>query len=75
MKVLVVDNKEILHKGEYEAEAVVILFDCGYRVVSKERGVEDICVDLEKLLAKTDVLPQHLKAVKAWFEKHKGSEG
>ncbi len=69
MRVLVVDDKSILHKGEYGAEAVLILFDWGYRVVSKEQGVREYCTDLEKLLARSDVSQGQLKAIRAWLEK------
>ena len=69
MRVLVVDDNGILHKGGYEAEAVVILFDWGYRIVSKKQGVQEYCTDLEKLLARTDVSQGQLKAIRAWLEK------
>ncbi len=69
MRVLVVDDKGILHKGEYEAEAVAILFDWGYRVVSRKQGVQEYCTDLEKLLARPDVSERQLKAIRAWLEK------
>jgi hypothetical protein len=75
MKVLVVDDKGILHKGEYEAEAVVMLFDWGYRVVSKEQGVQEYCTDLEKLLARPDVSDGQLKAIRAWLEKQTNKPG
>jgi len=69
MKVLVVDNKEILHKGEYEAEAVVIVFDWGYRIVTIDGGVQEYCTDLEKLLVRPDVTLRQLKAIRAWLDK------
>jgi hypothetical protein len=69
MKVLVVDNKEILHKGEYEAEAVVIVFDWGYRIVTRDGGVQEYCTDLEKLLARPNVNERQLKAIRAWLDK------
>ena len=69
MRVLIVDNKDILHKGEYKAEAVVILFDWGYRVISRERGVQEYCTDLEKLLARPDVSEGQLRAIRAWLDK------
>lgn len=75
MKVLVVDDKDILHKGEYEAEAVVILFDWGYRIVSRKRGVREYCTDLEKLLAMTDVSEGQLKAIRAWLERQTDKPG
>jgi len=75
MKVLVVDDKGILHKGEYEAETVVMLFDWGYRVVSKEQGVQEYCTDLEKLLARPDVSDGQLKAIRAWLEKQTNKPG
>jgi len=66
---LVVDNKEILHKGEYEAEAVVIVFDWGYRIVTRDGGVQEYCTDLEKLLARPNVNERQLKAIRAWLDK------
>jgi len=69
MKVLVVDNKEILHKGEYEAEAVVIVFDWGYRIVTRDGDIQEYCTDLEKLLARPNVNERQLKAIRAWLEK------
>lgn len=69
MKVLVVDDKDILHKGEYEAEAVVILFDWGYRVVSRDGDIQEYCTDLEKLLASPDVSEGQLKAIRTWLDK------
>ncbi len=75
MRVLVVDDKGVLHKGEYEAEAVVILFDWGYRVVSKEQGAREYCTDLEKLLARSDVSQGQLKAIRAWLEKQTDKRG
>ena len=69
MKVLVVDNKEILHKGEYEAEAMVIVFDWGYRIVTRDGGVQEYCTDLEKLLARPNVNERQLKAIRAWLDK------
>jgi len=75
MKVLVVDDKGILHKGEYDVEAVVMLFDWGYRVVSKEQGVQEYCTDLEKLLARPDVSDGHLKAIRAWLEEQTNKPG
>jgi hypothetical protein len=69
MKVLVVDNKEILHKGEYEAEAVVIVFDWGYRIVIRDGDVQEYCTDLEKLLARPNVNERQLKAIRAWLDK------
>ena len=75
MRVLVVDDKDILHKGGYEAEAVVILFDWGYRVVSKEQGVWEYCTDLEKLLTRSDVSRGQLKAIRAWLDKQTDKPG
>ena len=69
MKVLVVDNKEILHKGEYEAEAVAIVFDWGYRIVTRVGDVQEYCTDLEKLLARPNVNERQLKAIRAWLDK------
>ena len=69
MRVLIVDNKEILHKGEYAAEAVVVVFDWGYRVVTKDGGIQEYCTDLEQLLASPDVNERQLKAVRAWLDK------
>ena len=74
MKVLVVDDKALLHKGEYEAEAVVILFDWGYKVVTKQGDVQEFCTNLGKLLSRPDVSPAHLEAVRAWLQEHKGRE-
>ncbi|MFC1944615.1 hypothetical protein ACFLX5_03895 [Chloroflexota bacterium] len=68
MKVLIVDDNDILHKGKYEAEAVVILFDWGYRVVYREQGIQEYCTDLEKLLARPDVTNGQLRAIRAWLE-------
>lgn len=69
MRVLIVDDNSILHKGEYEAEAVLILYDWGYKAVSREQGVREYCTDLEKLLARADVSEGQLKAVRAWLER------
>ena len=74
MKVLVVDDKALLHKRQYEAEAVVILFDWGYKVVARQGDVQDFCTDLRKLLSRPDVSLEHLEDVKAWLEEHKGGE-
>jgi len=74
VKVLVVDDKALLHKGEYEAEAVVILFDWGYKVVAKQGDVQEFCTDLGRLLSRPDVSPEHLEAVKAWLREHKGGK-
>ena len=64
-----------MHKGEYEAEAMVILYDWGYRVVSRERGVQEYCTDLEKLLTSPDVTDGQLKAIRAWLDNHTGKTG
>jgi len=69
MRVLIVDNKEILHKGEYAAKAVVVVFDWGYRMVTRDGGVQEYCTDLEKLLTSPDVNERQLKAVRAWLDK------
>ena len=74
MKVLIVDNCDILHKGECEAEAVVILYDWGHKFVTKQGDVQEFCTDLGKLLSRPDVSPAHLEAVKVWLQEHKGSE-
>jgi len=74
MKVLVVDDRGTLHKGEYEAEAVVILYDWGHKVVTKQGDVQEFCTDLEKLLSRTDVSPEHLEAVRTWLQEHKGGD-
>lgn len=74
VKVLIVDGYEILHKGQYEAEAVVILYDWGHKVVTKQGDVQDFCTDLGKLLSRPDVSPEHLEAVKTWLQEHKGVE-
>lgn len=74
MKVLIVDNFHILHKGEHEAEAVVILYDWGHKVVTKQGDVQEFCTNLVKLLSQPDVSPARLEAVKAWLHEHKGSE-
>jgi len=76
MRVLIVDNKEILHKGEYAAEAVVVMFDWGYRIVTRNGGVQEYCTDLEKLLARPGVNMRRLKAVRAWLDKqNNGAKG
>ena len=72
MKVLIVDNCDILHKGKYEAEAVVVLYDWGYKVVTGHGDVQEFCTDLEKLLSRPDVSPVHLEAVRAWLQENKG---
>ena len=69
MRVLIVDNKEILHKGEYAAEAVVVVFDWGYRIVTGDGGVQEYCTDLGKLLTRPDVTERQLKAIRAWLDK------
>lgn len=74
MKVLIVDNGDILHKGKYEADAVVILYDWGHKVVTKQGDVQEFCTDLGKLLSRPDVSPAHLEAVRAWLQEHKGRE-
>ena len=74
MKVLIVDDREILHKGEYEAEAVVVLYDWGYKVVTKQGGVHEICTDLGNLLSRPNVMLKQLEAVKLWLQKHNGVE-
>ena len=33
------------------------------------------CLDLEKLLSRPDVPQEHLEAVMAWLQQHKGSNG
>ena len=74
VKVLIVDNCDILHKNEYEAEAVVILYDWGHKVVTKQGDVQEFCTDLGKLLSQRDLSPEHLKTVRAWLQEHKGGE-
>jgi len=74
VKVLIVDNCDILHKGEYEVEAVVILYDWGHRVVTRWGDVQEFCVDLGKLLSRPDVSSKHLEAVKTWLDKNKGGK-
>lgn len=69
MKILAVDDKGNLHKAE--SEAIVILFDWGYRVISRGGGFNDYCTDLERLLANPNVSQRHLEAVKAWLTNHK----
>ncbi len=74
MRVLIVDDNGILHKGGYEVEAVVILCDWGHKVVTKHGDVQEFCTDLGKLLSRRDVSPEHLEAVNAWLRKHKDSK-
>jgi len=69
MRLLIVDNKEILHKGEYAAKAVIVVFDWGYRMVTRDGGVQEYCTDLEKLLVSPDVNQRQLKAIRAWLDK------
>lgn len=75
MRVLIIDDAGEFHKGEYEAEVVIILFDWGYRVITRRQGVDDYCVDLEALLKNPKVTERHLLAVRQWVdsirEKHK----
>jgi len=72
MRVLVVDDRDILHKGEYDAEAVVILFDWGYKIITKQPGSGDYIVDLDSLLRNPKITERHLWGVKEWLEKHRG---
>ncbi|MFC1929718.1 hypothetical protein ACFLW6_02470 [Chloroflexota bacterium] len=37
-------------------------------------GPGENCLDLEKLLSHPDIADRHLEAIKAWLQKHKGSE-
>jgi len=69
MRVLIVDSREIIHKSEHEAEAVVVMFDWGYRVVTSRGEVQEYCTDLEKLLVRPDVTLRQLKAIRAWLDK------
>lgn len=41
-------------------------------VIHLSQGIN--CFDLEKLLSRTDVSPEHLEAVRAWLQEHKGGE-
>lgn len=75
MRVLIVDNKDILHKSEYNAEAVVILFDWGYKIVSKAEGVQEYCTGLEKLLTRSDVSNRQLRAIRTWLDNRNDKPG
>ena len=44
----------------------------GAPVIHLSQGVN--CLDLGKLLSRTDVSPEHLEAVKAWLQEHKGDD-
>ena len=37
-------------------------------------GPGENCLDLEELLSRADVKPEHLEAVKAWLKKHGGEQ-
>ena len=74
MRVLIVDNCDILHRGEYEAEAVVILYDWGHWVVTKQGDIQEFCSDLGMLLSRPHVSPVRLEWVRTWLQEHKGSK-
>jgi len=44
----------------------------GTPVIHLSQGVN--CLDLEKLLSRSDTPPEHLEAVKTWLQEHKGGE-
>ena len=71
MKVLIVDNCDTLHKGKYDAEQVIIIYDWGHKIITKHGDVQEFCTDLRKLLSRQDVSPAHLEAVSAWLERYK----
>ena len=54
------------------SEAIEIWTAEGKPVIHLGLGVN--CLDLEELLSRADVKPEHLEAVKAWLKKHGGEQ-
>ena len=54
-------------------EAIEVWRAAGAHAIHLGPGVN--CLDLEKLLTRPDVPQEHLEAVRAWLQQHKGSNG
>ena len=67
------------HESDYAAvlgmpvdDAIEVWRSVGAPIIHLGPGVN--CLDLVKLLSEPDLTPEHLEAVKAWLQEHKGGE-